>query len=176
MDHAYIYGNQSIGAAYFLHIFPFITVTSLWSWSLLHGLFILIITWCFVISSAPFILPLMMNISQYYVKMLLLNCSFHKSFWNQGIVLYFLINSSLPLNGKRNSGSFSVKPTTYHIQASYQPSQPSFCTEKPLHPASTEVPTYTPTNPTLQSYLYFPTLTPPPVAPSLITGPVTPMS
>ena len=97
--------------ASFLGIFILITVTSLWSYPLPKGIFTLSITLCVMTPSAPFSLSLMMKPPQYSGTTLTLTLSPINSCWNLGIVLYFMINWSLPLNRRINTGSFNMRTT-----------------------------------------------------------------
>ena len=105
------YGNQSIGAASSLGIVLIIPVTYLCSQTLPQGIFTHSITWCLITPSEPFSLSLIMNIPQYYGTTLLLTFSPIKSCWNMCIVLYFMMNGSLPLNRRIHAYSFNARTT-----------------------------------------------------------------
>ena len=104
-------GNQILCATSSFGIVLLILVTSIWSWTSPQVIFTLIIIWCLITSSSTFSISLMINTSQYYVTTLSLNHSLINSHWNLGIVSYFLLNVSLALNGRRNTGSFNVIST-----------------------------------------------------------------
>ena len=104
-------GNQSPGVASFLGIVLLISVTSPWYWTLPQGIFPLSITWCLITPSSPFSISMMMKTPHYSGTTLPLNFSLIKSCCNLGIFLYFMINGSLPLNGRINEGSLNVRTT-----------------------------------------------------------------
>ena len=116
------YGKKIPVAVYFLGIILLIPVTSLWSWTLPQDVFLLVITWCLMAHSAPLSIFQMMKISQYSVIVFPLTRSMIKYRWKLGIVLYFVMNGSLLLNGRRNTVSFNI--STIFISLIIPPSLP----------------------------------------------------
>ena len=102
-------GNQSPGVAFSLGMVIISPATSLCSRTLPQGIFPLSITWRSMKNSALFSISIIMKTPQYSGTTLTLTCPHIKSRWRLGIVLYFIINVSLLLNGRRNAGSFKIR-------------------------------------------------------------------